>query len=441
MAFELATGDYLFEPHSGENYSRDEDHIAHIIELLGPIPPELALSGKYSSEYFTKRAELRHINQLRPWELYDVLKEKYEWNAKDAAEFSDFLMPMLKYDINKRATAYECLQHPWITSNYPEDYEFCSLRSLYSHMNGIPPYINNVSQQMRSRNFVKDEYDEENYAEESDDEVEKDNALFFACNLKKRPRDKNFMTSQQLLNKNKLFDYEDINGEECDDDYYDEDDDQDDDDQYYEEDDDETEEEKNFRLVDEYLKRSQYSSMDLARMHFFNRPEFEFMRQNGQQFVIDQPLPIPPPHQRLRAKVTHHNSEPHQNDSKKSNNRHTIHEATFNGLSDPFYSMLTNSSLPDKYQNNTRKIVEVDDENNVDDDSEDVANLINEFRKFQRSNTIDYNVVNNIPSELTHGHTEIEIKNGNDVIKRLQRFNENTSFLNNGRLKSKRDSI
>ena len=24
QAFELATGDYLFEPHSGENYNRDE---------------------------------------------------------------------------------------------------------------------------------------------------------------------------------------------------------------------------------------------------------------------------------------------------------------------------------------------------------------------------------------------------------------------------------
>uniref|UniRef100_H3C8G0 non-specific serine/threonine protein kinase n=1 Tax=Tetraodon nigroviridis TaxID=99883 RepID=H3C8G0_TETNG len=35
MAFELATGDYLFEPHSGEDYTRDEDHIAHIMELLG----------------------------------------------------------------------------------------------------------------------------------------------------------------------------------------------------------------------------------------------------------------------------------------------------------------------------------------------------------------------------------------------------------------------
>lgn len=57
MAFELATGDYLFEPHSGEDYSRDEDHIAHIIELLGPIPIEIAHSGRYSREFFNKRGD------------------------------------------------------------------------------------------------------------------------------------------------------------------------------------------------------------------------------------------------------------------------------------------------------------------------------------------------------------------------------------------------
>jgi len=55
QAFELATGDYLFEPHSGEDYSRDEDHLAHIIELLGPIPRNIAMSGKYSREFFNKR--------------------------------------------------------------------------------------------------------------------------------------------------------------------------------------------------------------------------------------------------------------------------------------------------------------------------------------------------------------------------------------------------
>ena len=55
MAFELATGDYLFEPHSGEDYSRDEDHLAHIIELIQPIPRHIAFSGKYSREFFNKR--------------------------------------------------------------------------------------------------------------------------------------------------------------------------------------------------------------------------------------------------------------------------------------------------------------------------------------------------------------------------------------------------
>ena len=38
MAFELATGDFLFEPHPGASYSKDEDHLAHMMELLGDIP-------------------------------------------------------------------------------------------------------------------------------------------------------------------------------------------------------------------------------------------------------------------------------------------------------------------------------------------------------------------------------------------------------------------
>ena len=35
----------MFEPHSGEDYSRDEDHLAHIIELAGHIPRNIAMSG------------------------------------------------------------------------------------------------------------------------------------------------------------------------------------------------------------------------------------------------------------------------------------------------------------------------------------------------------------------------------------------------------------
>ncbi|KAM9856060.1 SRSF protein kinase 3 [Aulostomus maculatus] len=114
MAFELATGDYLFEPHSGEDYTRDEDHIAHIIELLGPIPLPFALSGRYSREYFNRRGDLRHISSLKPWGLFEVLLEKYEWPLDQAAQFSDFLLTMLELQPERRATAAECLQHAWL---------------------------------------------------------------------------------------------------------------------------------------------------------------------------------------------------------------------------------------------------------------------------------------------------------------------------------------
>nr|XP_022295755.1 SRSF protein kinase 1-like isoform X2 [Crassostrea virginica] len=114
MAFELATGDYLFEPNSGENFSRNDDHLAHIIELLGPIPREICLGGEKSRRYFNRRGELHNIPKLKPWGLLEVLVEKYEWDEEEAQSFTDFLVPMLAFDPSKRATAADCLQHPWL---------------------------------------------------------------------------------------------------------------------------------------------------------------------------------------------------------------------------------------------------------------------------------------------------------------------------------------
>ncbi|XP_055003814.1 SRSF protein kinase 1-like, partial [Boleophthalmus pectinirostris] len=116
QAFELATGDYLFEPHSGEDYSRDEDHIALIIELLGKVPRKLITTGKYTKEFFTKKGDLRHITKLKPWGLSDVLMDKYEWSKEEAQSFSSFLLPMLDLVPERRASAAQCLCHPWLCS-------------------------------------------------------------------------------------------------------------------------------------------------------------------------------------------------------------------------------------------------------------------------------------------------------------------------------------
>ncbi|CAJ0879981.1 5821_t:CDS:2 [Entrophospora sp. SA101] len=72
MAFELLTGDYLFDPQA--------DHIAQIVELLGIFPKHLALNG-----------ELRHIHKLRHWGLSDVLRDKYLFSSQESSLISNYI--------------------------------------------------------------------------------------------------------------------------------------------------------------------------------------------------------------------------------------------------------------------------------------------------------------------------------------------------------------
>jgi len=128
----LAGGDYLFDPQAGSRYSKDEDHIAQIIELVGEFPQSLAFSGKYSSRFFNRKGapfapplpselirpwlagELRHINKLRFWPLEDVLHDKYEFTRETAQTIASFLGPMLRLSPEKRAGAGELVHHRWL---------------------------------------------------------------------------------------------------------------------------------------------------------------------------------------------------------------------------------------------------------------------------------------------------------------------------------------
>ncbi|KAM7276454.1 hypothetical protein ACFE04_018320 [Oxalis oulophora] len=115
ICFELATGDVLFDPHSGDNYDRDEDHLAVMMELLGVMPRKIALRGRHSRDYFNRYGDLRHIRELRFWPMKDVLMEKYSFSQQDSEDMADFLVPLLDFDPEKRPTAAECLNHPWIS--------------------------------------------------------------------------------------------------------------------------------------------------------------------------------------------------------------------------------------------------------------------------------------------------------------------------------------
>ena len=114
ILFELLTGDLLFDPKAGENYDRDEDHLAMFQELIGKMPKKLAISGKYSKNYFNRKGELKNITKLNYWPLHEVLHEKYSFGAAEADEISSFIMPMLEFKKEKRAKARVMLNHPWL---------------------------------------------------------------------------------------------------------------------------------------------------------------------------------------------------------------------------------------------------------------------------------------------------------------------------------------
>lgn len=114
ITFELLTGDLLFDPRAGEDYDRDEDHLAMFQELLGKMPKRLALSGKYSKNFFDKKGNLKHIKQLKFWPIQDVLKEKYHFKKEDADAIAEFMMPLLEFDPKSRATALDALRSEWL---------------------------------------------------------------------------------------------------------------------------------------------------------------------------------------------------------------------------------------------------------------------------------------------------------------------------------------
>lgn len=48
--------------------------------------------------------------------------EKYKIKEEEAQALADFLLPMLEWNHETRASAYTMLQHPWL--NMPDNYDF-----------------------------------------------------------------------------------------------------------------------------------------------------------------------------------------------------------------------------------------------------------------------------------------------------------------------------
>jgi serine/threonine-protein kinase SRPK3 len=161
--FELATGEYLFDPKKKDygslRYTRDEDHLAQMIELLGDMPRHLQSKGKFVHKFFNKNGELTNIKELKYWDLESVLKAKYLFEPEDARLFASFLLPMLQFDPAKRATAKQCLQHEFLNE---ERISKLKILSVEERLEQIP---------------LRSSSDEESYDEKDEDFLDEIDSL------------------------------------------------------------------------------------------------------------------------------------------------------------------------------------------------------------------------------------------------------------------------
>lgn len=122
LVFELVTGDYLFDPRSTKSYTRDEDHLAQMVELLEEWPPvEYLQETSRWSEYFDHSCtRFRRISKLKMWSLEKVLKEEYGMPVEEAADLGRFLRCGLQYRPADRIDAGSLASHGWVREDEGE---------------------------------------------------------------------------------------------------------------------------------------------------------------------------------------------------------------------------------------------------------------------------------------------------------------------------------
>lgn len=96
--------------------------VARMEGILGPLPDWMVAQGRYAYRIFTRHGLVYERNPKTG--LFEVLRPKRTTLAArlPAADegMLDFIECLLHPDPNKRPSAEEALQHPWLAHQYPD---------------------------------------------------------------------------------------------------------------------------------------------------------------------------------------------------------------------------------------------------------------------------------------------------------------------------------
>lgn len=125
--YEFLIGSCMFNTHplsaSPDRQDQiDDGHLLDMIELLGPLPPQLLSKWPRSHKYLHPDGEIFNVivdgsmEALLPSESIEtafVLDKPTELDDEEGYVILNLLRSMLNYDPAKRPSAVEILDHPW----------------------------------------------------------------------------------------------------------------------------------------------------------------------------------------------------------------------------------------------------------------------------------------------------------------------------------------
>lgn len=111
-----------------------------VLEFCLFVGEQVAIGGARSKDFFDRHGDLKRIRRLKFWPLDRLLVDKYNFSEKDASELAEFLCPLLDFAPEKRPTAQQCLEHPWLNlrkSTQDEKKKEANLGSVNVGMNNL----------------------------------------------------------------------------------------------------------------------------------------------------------------------------------------------------------------------------------------------------------------------------------------------------------------
>ncbi|BBG98060.1 Protein kinase superfamily protein [Prunus dulcis] len=94
--------------------------LARMIGMLGPIDLDMLVRGQETDKYFTNELDLYHINEETSQLEYIIPEESSLENHLQVTDvgFIDFVKSLVEVNPERRPTAREAMEHPWLSYTY-----------------------------------------------------------------------------------------------------------------------------------------------------------------------------------------------------------------------------------------------------------------------------------------------------------------------------------